>query len=134
MTRRAEYATARNRIKELTRELNLLQHTHSLAKAGLDAYRQATKTETIRNLILEYNALINAADPIPTPTEGPKSAETGSPGQATQWARAKLEQTNRRLQQTTREIQAALKTPPEERTPIDNSGRCVGCGRKGKQR
>ena len=68
MTRRAEYATARNRIKELTRELSLLQHTHSLAKAGLDAYRQATKTETIRNLILEYNALINAADPIPTPT------------------------------------------------------------------
>ena len=110
MTTRADYATARRQIKNLNRELTNLRHQHALTRNELDTYHQAINP-TIKHLLVEYHALQQSADPTPTPTDGPKSAETPMPGQSTKWARATLDRINRRIQTITRDIQAALDTP-----------------------
>lgn len=92
--------------------------------------------EPAQVFLTELHYLSEIADPTPSrPTDGnARNAETPTPGASTRWYRTRLDQILTRLGRLTIEIQTTMGTPPEERYMTDTNGRCVGCGRRGKQR
>lgn len=116
--------------RRTAKEIHHLETTIQRLTTELNQYR--TIHPALQHLILELHYMEQAADPTPGRTTDPnnRAADTPQPGESTKWIRTKYDRVLRDIQLLTRRIQAAMKTPLEERTVIDTAGKCVGCGRK----
>jgi hypothetical protein len=114
------------------REAREARRQEVVAKSELARVSPLLARPVIGVFLSEYGQLVSAADPVRSPRlDGvSRSADPPSEGDATAWARQGLVGVDRGLVVLTARLQGVLGTPPAERVTVDESGKCVTCGRR----